>query len=188
MNLTPGKGKKDALFRIHRKIIAPAEQDLTIPRPIEFYFAAVPAPVFSVESAAEPRLVVLDDQYRLGKQQNGTWSLSGTYRKPRDVDEPIQVSNSPQASPSSKPGEAKFVEVAATYRYFEQYLPGYCKGTFLSRVRETGGPTIGFLGDAIYYPTNFPWNVGCPPAFIFRNPELKLSVSLAVVAPNTAEH
>lgn len=170
LNLTPGKGEKEALFRIQRKIIAPAEQDLTIPRPIEFYFAAVPGPVFSVGSAAEPRLVVLDDEYRLGKQQDGTWSLSGTYRKPRDVDEPIQVSNSPQASPSSKPDEAKFVEVAATYRYFEQYLPGYCKGTFLSRVRETGGPTIGFLGDAVYYPTNFPWNVGLATSLYIQKP------------------
>lgn len=173
LRLAPGQDRKEALFRIHRKIIAPAEQDLTIPRPIEFHFAAVPGPVFSVGSVMEVPLVGLDDQYRLGRQQDGTWSLSATYRKPRDVDESIVVSNSPQASPGPKPDEAKFVEVAAAYRYFEQYLPGYCKGTFLSRARETGGPTIGFLGDAVYYPTNFAWNVGLDTSLYIQKPGAK---------------
>ncbi len=170
LRLSPSEGQKEAYFRIHRKILATSQKDLTIARPVEFHFEAVPGPVFFVGSSFEPGLVKFEDQYRLGRQQYGTWSLSSTYRKPRDVDEPIQVSNSPEESPGSKPDEAKFVEMAASYRYFDQYLPGYYNATVLSRVRETGGPTMAFLADASYYPRNFSWNLGVDASLYVQKP------------------
>jgi len=125
-------------------------------------------------------LVSLRDDYALGRQQCGTWSLTGTYRVPRAIDESVGMSTiqtgpllpgqSNQGS-REKDNEGDYIEFAATYRYFDEYLPSYSKATLLSRFREKGGPTIGLLGEWFYYPRNVPCRFGLQSSLYVQQPE-----------------
>jgi hypothetical protein len=173
--LRPESDRKEGLFRIFRRVLSPNPDEVTIPRPVELHFAAVPEPLFRIGSPWPVPVVDLRDEYALGGQQEGTWSLTEMYRDPRAIEESVAEPKAnvqgPGLGSKKKDSECDFLELSTSYRYFSEYVPSYSKVTLLSRFREKGGPTTGLLGDWFYYPRNFPCRFGLEGSLYVQRPE-----------------
>ncbi|MEW6351369.1 MAG: hypothetical protein AB1646_20140 [Thermodesulfobacteriota bacterium] len=157
--LPPEKGRREALFRVYKRVPAPVPEEVTIPRPVELHFAAVPDPLCKVSAPAPVEVVSVLDEYRLGRQQRGTWSVTGKYRVPKDIEEDLGgtsgCARSTSGSARNKDSEGDFLEFSATRRYFNEYRPAYYRTSLLTRFRGKGGPTLGIEADCHYYPRGF---------------------------------
>lgn len=179
--LVPGGDRKEALFRLFRRLPVPNPEEVTIPRPVVLRYASVPEPPFRIGSPLPQAAVELRDEYVLGRQQEGTWSMTGMFRVPRAIDESVGGTTTRTQGPlppgsnnrgsTERDNEGNRVESIATYRYFNEHEPSYSKTTILSRFREKGGPTLGLLGEWFYYPRNFPCRFGLQGGLYVQRPE-----------------
>ena len=131
LELTPEDDQSEAIFRLFQRIPA-RNQATALPRIVKIEPNPLPDPLIELRRVM-PNKLILEDTYRLGGQEDGTWSFS-IASKQRIVLE----------DDSAFSGEAeKFVGLHALHRYFNPNQRTYFETDIFGRIRDTGGPTLG---------------------------------------------
>lgn len=160
--LTPDARLDHTYFRIYQRTkandtVPPRPRPLT-PVPIE----PKPGPLSAVRTVRQthgPYTVV--DNLPLGGQEDGTWSWAADLVSRRQIDE--DRTNNDNAE--------EFLQLNATHRYFSEHQKRYTKNRFLARLRDTGGPTLGFQSGAHYQPRWKTWRATLQADLYAQNPE-----------------
>ncbi len=139
--LKPDKDQTQCLFRVHRRTVKDLLPEPNPIRPVKVNYDIASIPHISFQSAKPVKHVWFDDVYPLGKQENGTWSLTGKFKKPFTIQEDKDADTN-----------GHLYELSASHYYYDNTLPGYFKTSFLTRFREQAGPTLGVLEDFYFYP------------------------------------
>lgn len=134
ITLQPQTGQTEALFRVFQSTRT-EERIPSALRIVKPESHSVPFPVSDFRAPIRPRVMALADAHRLGRQEDGTWSLMTQFVRQRNFDEDTSVDRVPME---------QFLETRATHRFFHQE-PGesYSETHLFTRVREHGGPTLG---------------------------------------------
>jgi len=104
---------------------------------------------------------MLQDGFDLGGQEDGTWSLTGSFNNRRDV-----IENTGGA------GLERFLEVDLTHRYYDENRRSYFKTEMLGRTRQNGGPTLGVRELIDFRPIWAPVTFKLEGSFYAQNPGL----------------
>lgn len=149
--LTPPSGQHEALFRIHLSAFA-SGRSITQVRTLnpESTPVSVPALVITEPELADP--VTLEDGLRLGGQEDGTWSLTASRQK--------RLYGRDGGAAQEDLSVEKFVEIAATYRYFDEDRRTHWRADLLARQPDKDYPTLGLKGLANFNPGGTFWNLG----------------------------
>jgi hypothetical protein len=131
VEITPGPGREEGLYRFFTHAVV-AEKPLAPARYVEVVQTPVPPPAITIASPPAPGTVRLTDNFTLGRQEDGTWSVTGALVRRKPVQEEGDGDTSPE----------QFLETSATYRYFNGERR-YFEAGALARIRENGGPTLG---------------------------------------------
>ncbi len=158
--LAPAGDEKEALFRIHQRWVKNPPPGPSPVRPVKINYDSLPAPHGKFKSEKPVEQIWFHDAYPLGSQEDGTWSLSASYKKPFRIQEDNDVESQDQR-----------YEVSATHYYHDNDLPGYFKTSFLGRVKEKGGPTLGILEDFFYYPRQSSLGFNINSSFYMQKPD-----------------
>lgn len=145
--LYPEPGRAEALFRVYRRDFDPEARPprpRASPRPPP----AVPAPNVRLAAPQAPSRIRISDNLPLGTQEDGTWSLALAWQRRRDVQEDRGSADAEE-----------FGELSATYRYLDADQRRYYRLGMLGRIRERGGPTLGWRArldlDPVWSPVSF---------------------------------
>jgi hypothetical protein len=158
--LTPDKNEKEALFRVHQRRVKNTDTGPKPIRPVRISYDSLPAPHGDFKSEKPVENIWFHDAYPLGSQEDGTWSLTASYKKPFSVQEDSDVESQDHQ-----------YEVSASHYYHDDALPGYFKTSFLSRFKEQGGPTLGVLEDFFYYPRQIPLGFNIKSSLYMQKPD-----------------
>lgn len=129
--LAPASGAEEALLRLHRRAYSPQANPPPLRRPAVSP-VALAAPLIRLDEPRPTHTLTLEDAFPLGRQEDGTWSWQASLQRRRGV-----------AEDQATPGDERFLELRADYRYFDQDRRTYFKTTALARKRDDGGPTFG---------------------------------------------
>ncbi len=158
--LTPDKNEKEALFRIHQRTKTTTVPDSKPVRPVRISYDALPPPHKEFKSEKPVKNIWFHDAYPLGSQEDGTWSLTASYKKPFSLQEDSDVESQDHQ-----------YEVSASHYYHADTLPGYFKTSFLSRFKEQDAPTLGILEDFFYYPERIPLGLNITSSLYMQKPD-----------------
>lgn len=149
VEIAPEKGRAEGLYRFFTHVIV-AEKPFVPVRYVEIAQTPVPPPTVTIASLAPPEKVRLKDDFQLGRQEDGTWSVTGTLIRRK----PVQEGGDENLPPE------QFMESSATHRYFNGERRYYESGA-LFRIREHGGPTLGIQARLSQLPLYVPftWNI-----------------------------
>jgi hypothetical protein len=123
-----------------------------------------PQPVASLTTDNWQPTTILEDAYRLGSQEDGTWSLTAEYRRRRALDEEaplramlggVPLGGMPQEFAETVPDV--FTEMRATHRYLDEWCRKYYQTDILGRIRDGSGPTLAVR-------EHVRWDPACIPA------------------------
>jgi hypothetical protein len=170
----PGKGQKEALVRAFQRTPAP-EEPVVLPRFVRIETTPVPPPLVRLDqqmaavmarTTPEPvaptsdtplfgTMLVLDDEYILGRQENGTLAVGSGYWRRLPLDEVqaqtsqllrAQVPNRAQRSALLQAlGEEradKYAELDVSHFYYDEWDRLWYETDLLTRLREESGPTL----------------------------------------------
>ncbi|MEW6713483.1 MAG: hypothetical protein AB1306_00125 [Nitrospirota bacterium] len=135
-------GQKETLYRFYRRGVK--DEPVT---PVRKYIAESepkPEPLISPASPKVSAYLKLKDDYPLGGQEDGTWTLSGEFVERRNLQEDSNFQD----------GLEEFIELKATYRSFDDLRRTLFRTDMLGRIREFGGPTLGLKGSLDWRPIN----------------------------------
>jgi len=139
LNLAPPAGRDEVLYRVHQRALMSGDKPLA-PRSVAKQPVPVAAPYQRVVAAKRLPLLLLEDQFQLGGQEDGSWSYAAQRMKRRD---------------SEGAGKAlleQFFQLSASHRYFAPNSRTYYKTEMLARLRDAGGTTLGLLESIRYDP------------------------------------
>jgi hypothetical protein len=140
IELRPAQGRREALFRIFRRVPAPAGEAAE-PRELDLSLAPLPPAETAgivLPAGSEPA----GNRFGPGGDEDATWSLSLGAERRRALDEDSR----------GRRAADEFLELRATRRSFEEALPAYLRADIFTRVRADGGPTAGASGRFTYLP------------------------------------
>lgn len=143
VTLLPEPGHKEALLRLHARTPAPAQPTVP-PRHIETPRTPVPPPPVSITPPVRPDTIRLSDEFKLGGQEDGTWTWAIEGHSRYDAD---------------SQGKEKFIENSLAYRYFDASERTYYTAQGLVRVHQDGNPTLGVRLRADHTPWLLPFEV-----------------------------
>jgi hypothetical protein len=132
VEIRPAKGQAEGLYRLHTQRLLDKPRESTPPRIARWTLEPPPLTPARVPQAPLPSTWVLQDQYALGEQQAGTWSLGLNLL--RAV--PIEETN------GSSIGD-DYLETLASYRYYNEWRRDYYQADALYRSHRYGNPTFG---------------------------------------------
>ena len=131
LKFVPESGRQEALLRISQRMTLPG--DHTVPsRNMPLHPEAVPEPMLNLAYTPPVSTVALHDGFDLGGQEDGTWSVTGSYNGRRDI-----VEN------TGKADLERYIELGLTHRYYDENRRTYFKTDLLQHSREYGSPTLG---------------------------------------------
>lgn len=143
VTLSPATGQKEALFRLHLRTVAP-EQPQVLPRYIGADVAPVPEVPVKIGDPDIPSTAKLVDEFKLGKQDDGTWTAAVESHSRYDIDTNFKEN---------------FLEGSLTYRYFDEPGNMYYTAQALTRLHQNGDPVIGGKFRVNHTPWNSPINL-----------------------------
>jgi hypothetical protein len=150
LNLKPEPSQPEALFRVFQKLPVKHEGS-SAPRLVKSELKPVPPPAPDLRSPSPPRTVAVEDVYPLGRQEDGTWSFTTSF---------IRRQNFAESDGDDQVPREQFIETLVTHRALHDHLgESYSETQVLSRVREHGGPTLGFAERLRY---NLHWDNWMP--------------------------
>ena len=132
LQLAPAGKRQEALFRVYQRSLVPGATPI-LPRPTDVEPEPVPPAYARLETSVAPLKVAFQDGFHLGDQEDGTWSYSAQLARRRDS----------QGVGSSL--SEQFLQLGASYRYYDEDRRTYFRTDLLGRLRESGGPTLGLL-------------------------------------------
>lgn len=157
---SPRDGEAENLIRIFQRIIDPEKPQLP-PRFVALSPESVPEPRLPIPDAVIPRKVTLRDDYRLGRQEDGTLSVGASYVQRNSTDDEDGGSDQREA----------FGEMDGDYRFFWKDKRSYTNLGFFGRVRENGGPTYGLGGYLFYQVPRRPYVFNLDSALFLQDPQ-----------------
>jgi hypothetical protein len=163
VKIPPREGQKETLYRFYRRGVK--DEPAT---PVRQYTAAsepMPEPVISPASSKALEYVKLKDDYHLGGQEDGTWTISGEFVERRNLQEDIDFQD----------GLEEFIEMKATFRSFDDLKRTLFRTDMLGRIREFGGPSFGLKGSLDWRPINSSLDLQAGGSLFFQYPEKLLS-------------
>lgn len=156
-------GQKETLYRFYRRGISDEP-----PSPVRKYIAEsrpIPESIIRPASFKDSEYVKLKDDYPLGGQEDGTWTLSGEFAERRNLQEDKDYQD----------GLEEFIELKATYRSFDDLRRTLFRTDMLGRIREFGGPTFGVKGSLDWRPVNSSFDFQFGGNLFFQYPNKLLS-------------
>lgn len=150
IEIMPEKGQDEGLYRFFTYALV-VEKPLLPVRYVAVAHTPVPPPTVTLPAPLPATTVRLSDAFTPGRQEDGTWSATGTLVRRKPVQEEGKADNSPE----------QFLENSATYRYFNGRHSYYESGA-LARIRENGSPTLGLQATLRQRPPTLPftWSLG----------------------------
>jgi outer membrane protein OmpA-like peptidoglycan-associated protein len=158
LTLLPSGQRPQALFRVHQRILAAGATPIQ-PRVTEVLPEPVPPPYARVEATSSPRQVSFLDGFRLGGQEDGTWSYGAQLTHRRE----------PQGNANSQAED--FLQLNATHRYYDEDWRTYFRTDLLGRVRASGGPTLAVLESIEHRPVWTTLNFNLDASLYLQNPQ-----------------
>ncbi len=145
LELSPSAPGAQALYRIH--VLRDDEaKPYHPPAFTERSVETVAAPL-TTQSLREPAsLAAYDDEFYLGTQEDGTWTLGLSYNSRRAVEEDSFGGRGPE----------RFWQGDITHRYYNEYLRTYFRTSLLGREREFGDETYGVEHSLQHRPFDHP--------------------------------
>lgn len=135
-------GQKETLYRFYRRGVK--DEPATPVRQYTAESEPMPEPVIRPASPKALEYVKLKDDYHLGGQEDGTWTLSGEFVERRNLQEDVNFQD----------GLEEFIELKAIYRSFDDLRRTLLRTDMLGRIREFGGPTLGLKESLDWRPIN----------------------------------
>ena len=148
--IAPEADRNEGLYRFFTHALV-AEKPFVPVRYAEITQTPVPAPSVVIASNRPPAGARFSDDFTPGRQEDGTWSVTGAFarRKP------------PQETGAQELKPEQFMEASATHRYFNGERRYYESGGLI-RLREHGDPTFGMRARLTQLPlyAPFTWSLG----------------------------
>jgi hypothetical protein len=158
--LSPAQGQEEALFRIFQRTVT-ADGPTTLVRKIAVKTESVLEPLFQIPAAKVGHYVEFEDAYRLGGQEDGTWTLSANVTRRRNFQEDMDYIDEPE----------DFAEISAIHRSFHKGWRSYFFSQLLGRIRKYGGPTLGLKAQMDSDLQSLPFNLRLMGQFYLQRPE-----------------
>ncbi len=159
ISLAPAQGEATGLFRVHRLVPRTDEPAPALARPRKAVTELVREPRGIIPDQARSTSVRVEDRFKLGEQEDGSWEMKLSSRQRRSVDE-------------DRDSDAeRFAQLEAVHRYRDDDLPGYWQTTLLGRVREHGGPVLGVREDLRIDPQSLPFSIRLQGSLLAQNPD-----------------
>ncbi len=133
----PDINQEEMLVRLFQRVAKNDREDEGLSRTTIRTYPELQEPllVFGNKNKLETEVRFVDN-YRLGRQEDGTWSTSLSWHKRQAVEE------------DTTNGEIEtFFQLSGTYYRFYESLPAYLKSSLFVRKRRSGGPTLGLTGN-----------------------------------------
>jgi hypothetical protein len=146
VSFAPTQGQQESLLRVKQRILTTGSKKITN-RIVERDLVSVPESKLSPELTRALASITLVDEYKLGAQEDGTWSTGLDFQRRNNVQEDSRLIAPEQ-----------FVQFRVEHRYFDKSLQGYWFSQGLARYRERGGPTFGLKGAFDWQPKAWPVN------------------------------
>ena len=143
--LPPQDPGGESLYRVHVLRLDPAKP-FQPPVFVERAVETVGPPLRGQAFQERATLVEYVDEFHLGSQEDGTWSLGLSYNSRRAVEEDSFGGLDPE----------RFWQMDFTHRYYNDYLRTYFRTTFLGRLREQGPETFGIEHSLQHRPFDHP--------------------------------
>ena len=140
IRIAPDANQSERLVRIHQRVTAPTPPPLRA-RAVTVQPELLPEPLGQLAHHPTSPVVVLQDAYPLGQQEDGTWSFNSKWVSRTNVQEDTRLGEN-----------ERFWELGATHRYFDADRRLYYETDLLGRARTDGGPTLGLKGHLVYRP------------------------------------
>ncbi len=132
----PEGTSEEALFQIFQRVSTDEAPEASVPEETQTPFIP-PAIPLTLPPLLPVTGVAIQDELRLGRQEDGTWSLAGSLVQRREF-ESVQEQR-----------KERFLQLDATHRYRSPTSGVYYETTALGRAREVGGPSFG-LGEVMH--------------------------------------
>lgn len=158
LTLSPANRQPEALLRVHQRVLVPGATPI-LPRVAEVVPEPVPPPYARVEATPAARQVSFLDGFKLGGQEDGTWSYAAQFTRRRE----------PQSGSNSQPED--FLQLSATHRYFKENWRTYFRTDMLARVRASGGPTLALLESIEHRPVWAPVSFSLDAGLYLQRPD-----------------
>jgi hypothetical protein len=162
VTLNPSEGRKESLLRVNQRRYGPEEPQGGAAQVVKRTLEPVPGPVVRLPDIPPANRVHFEDAFPLGRQQDGSWSLGVSLVRRNNLQEDISP-NLPE----------QFTEFFVTHRYFNEPRHTYFESGALGRIREYGGPTVGFNEMVEYRPDWTSLNFRLQGSLFFQVPEDK---------------
>jgi hypothetical protein len=163
VKIPPREGEKETLYRFYRRGVK--DEPVTPVRKYIVESKPKPEPLITPAPPKVSAYLKLKDDYPLGGQEDGTWTLSGELVERRNLQEDSNFQD----------GLEEFIELKATYRSFDDLRRTLFKTDMLGRIREFGGPTLGIKGSLDWRPINSSLDYQFGGSFYLQYPDKFLS-------------
>ncbi|NOT10435.1 MAG: hypothetical protein HOP23_01130 [Methylococcaceae bacterium] len=147
VSLPPSTGKQKSLLRVNERVVNFEPKPIRN-RIVQRNLVPVDLPETVLKKPVAAGKVQLDDTFKLGKQEDGTLSLSVDFVR----------RNNKQEGGKTLPLE-QFAQYRINYRYFDEPRDIYWNTQGFFRYREFGGPTVGIDESVYYNPDWLPFNI-----------------------------
>lgn len=156
LSLAPVSGQQELLVRVKQRV-AKLNAQKSNRRESHRQIVPVAAPMIPVQSTVVRDKVALHDEFRLGKQEDGTTSIGVDW---------IRRNNSQEDGSSDAAEAEQFAQYSINYRHINQH---YWNTEWLARTREDGTPSFGINQSVYLQPNLLPFNVQFDAHAIMQN-------------------
>lgn len=167
IRLSPTDGKPRSLFRVSQRALNLKPEALHN-RIVQRQLSTIAAPLLKVPEPVVAKKVELIDVFKLGKQEDGTFSVGLDLVRRNDQQNVV--------GGTSTQTYEQFVQQRINYRYYDEPNHVYWNSLGFFRVREHGSPSFGIQQTAYYNPYWLPFNVTSNAKLIAQVPQNQIAV------------
>ena len=149
LTIPPGDKQQESLLQVRQRVPTDAAKP-AIPRIVKRKLKIVTAPAVAVpvKDFQVPEFIKIEDYFKLGRQEDGSWSLSTDLVRRNNVQEDSDLGDPEQ-----------FLQFEINHRYFDEFRNAYWNTRGFARTREHGGPTLAVSESVYMKPDDFPFTL-----------------------------
>lgn len=148
LSVPPGAGQAESLVRVRQRIKRFEGPQTIDNRWIDRMIEPVPPADGMPPRKQTPEKIRLQDAFKLGRQENGTWSFGADLVRRNNVQEDTGGPRNPE----------QFANYRINHRYFDDGINTWWNTQALVHHREHGNPTVGIKESISFNPESVPIN------------------------------
>ena len=147
LHIPPSAKQKQSLLQIKQRVAATVIKPINT-RKVPSELHLVPPAIVDITAIPTADPMNMKDYFHIDRQHDGSWSVATDLVRRNNVEEDSELSDPEQ-----------FMQLRVNHRYFDEHRNAYWNTQGLFRLRQFGGPTLGFSESLFIQPDDFPFQL-----------------------------